>query len=169
MYRLPRTDDIARVPASPPDARGAAAEERLDVVFVLSTLGIGGSERKIVRLAGRLAAGGIRTGIACLNGPYTLSNEVRLGVPLWKLERRGKLSLDTVRAVREIVEHRRPAALVAVNLYPCLYCRARGGARSRRPSPDHRPRQHLRLRYRSLAATVLPGSSDADLRPGVSS
>jgi glycosyltransferase involved in cell wall biosynthesis len=94
---------------------------RLDVLFLLNNLAIGGSERKIVRLAGRLAAGGIRTGIACLNGPYTQSNEVSAGVPLWKLERRGKLSLDTVRALREIVERRRPAALVAVNLYPCLY------------------------------------------------
>jgi len=105
-----------------PESRAVAVgAARLDVVFLLSTLMIGGSERKIVRLAARLAAHGVRAGIACLNSPYTLAEEIRADVPLWKLDRRGKLSLDTIRQLRGIVVRHRPTTLVGVNLYPSLY------------------------------------------------
>ena len=49
----------------------AAAATRPDALFVLSNLGIGGSERKIVRLANRLKEEGVHVVLACLNGPFT--------------------------------------------------------------------------------------------------
>src|SRR5262245_54994739 len=115
-----RGDVLPRDSASAARVR-VATVERLDVLFVLSTLSVGGSERKIVRLAGRFAEQGVRAGIACLNGPYTLRDEMHADVPLWKLDRRGRVSWRALRALRRLVQQRRPSALVAVNLYPALY------------------------------------------------
>jgi glycosyltransferase involved in cell wall biosynthesis len=92
-----------------------------DVLFVLSSLAVGGSERKIVRMANRLKEEGVRVNLACLNGPYTIEPSLRRDVPLVKLERRGKFSLSTVWRLRQMLLQQRPATVVAVNLYQALY------------------------------------------------
>ena len=56
-------------------------------LFVVNNLGIGGSERKIVRLANRLKEEGVNVSLACLNGPFTIEQGIRRDVPLRKLER----------------------------------------------------------------------------------
>lgn len=92
-----------------------------DVLFVLSTLAVGGSERKIARMANRLKEEGVAVSLACLNAPYTLEPTLRRDVPLTKLERRGKFSFSTVLRLRQMIVRDRPATVVAVNLYQALY------------------------------------------------
>ncbi|HEV7608196.1 MAG TPA: glycosyltransferase [Steroidobacteraceae bacterium] len=92
-----------------------------DVLFVLSSLAVGGSERKIARMANRLKEEGMAVNLACLNAPYTLEPTLRRDVPLTKLERRGKFSLATVLRLRQLIVRDRPATVVAVNLYQALY------------------------------------------------
>jgi len=99
----------------------AVATPACDVLFVLSSLAVGGSERKIARMANRLKEEGVAVHLACLNAPYTLEPTLRRDVPLAKLERRGKFSLATVLNLRRMIQRDRPATVVAVNLYQALY------------------------------------------------
>ena len=92
-----------------------------DVLFLLSSLAVGGSERKIARMANRLKEDGIAVNLACLNAPYTLESTLRRDVPLTKLERRGRFSLAAVLKLRKMIIRDRPATVVAVNLYQALY------------------------------------------------
>lgn len=92
-----------------------------DALFVLNNLGIGGSERKIVRLANRLKDEGMHVELACLNGPYTIEQGIRRDIPLRRLERRGKFSLAALWRLRQVLVRERPAAILAVNLYQALY------------------------------------------------
>ena len=55
----------------------AAAATRPDALFLVNNLGIGGSERKIVRLANRLKDEGVQVMLACLNGPFTIESGLR--------------------------------------------------------------------------------------------
>ena len=98
-----------------------AATPACDVLFVLSSLAVGGSERKIVRMANRLREEGVAANLACLNAPYTLEQTLRRDVPLTKLERRGKFSFATVLRLRKMIVRDRPTTVVAVNLYQALY------------------------------------------------
>ncbi len=123
-----RAEEHARADAPPasealPSAASpiAADSQQLDVLFVLNNLGIGGSERKILRLLDRLSGRDLRAGIVCLNGPYTLEPSVPQHVPLFKLQRSGKLSPAAAWRLRQLVVRHRPDTLVAVNLYPALY------------------------------------------------
>jgi len=92
-----------------------------DVLFLLSTLAVGGSERKIVRMANRLREEGVAVNLACLNAPYTLESTLRRDVPLTKLDRQGKFSLAALLRLRQLIQRDRPATVVAVNLYQALY------------------------------------------------
>lgn len=94
---------------------------RKDVLFVLNSLAVGGSERKILRMANRLQEEGVQVSLACLNGPYTIESSLRRDVPLAKLERRGKFSFSTVWRLRQMILAQRPATVIAVNLYQALY------------------------------------------------
>jgi glycosyltransferase involved in cell wall biosynthesis len=94
---------------------------RPDALFVLNNLGIGGSERKIVRLANRLKEEGVQVALACLNGPYTIEQGIRRDVPCARLERRGKFSFAALWRLRQLMVRERPATVIAVNLYQALY------------------------------------------------
>ena len=102
-------------------ATPALAANRPDALFVLSTFGIGGSERKIARLANRLAEEGVYVMLACMNGPFTLEQVISRDVPIRKLDRRGKFSLAAVWRLRQILLRERPRTVLAVNLYQALY------------------------------------------------
>jgi glycosyltransferase involved in cell wall biosynthesis len=98
-----------------------AATPRSDVVFVLSCLAVGGSERKIARMANKLREDGLAVSLALINGPYTLEPTLRRDLTLHKFERRGKFSLATVWKLRGVIRRERPATVMAVNLYQALY------------------------------------------------
>ena len=91
------------------------------VIFVLNHLRLGGSEIKTVSLANELGRQGLQVGVACLNEPLDLADRLQADVRLWTLRRRGKFSSRTVRRLRALAQQQRPAAMLAVNLYPSLY------------------------------------------------
>jgi glycosyltransferase involved in cell wall biosynthesis len=111
----------------------AHCARRSDVMFVLSNLGIGGSECKIARMANRFKEDEVQVTLACLNGPYTLEPSVRRDVPLHKIERRGKFSFSAVWRLRRLLIQERPATVIAVNLYQALYVACATSLLSHRP------------------------------------
>ena len=107
--------------AAAPLSATQACNARIRALFVLSSLVRAGSETKIVRLVNSLNARGLSTGLVYLSPPEDLRAEVDPAVPLWNLQRRGKLSLAAIGGLRSIVRSHKPSVLVAVNLYPALY------------------------------------------------
>lgn len=99
----------------------AVSGDALDVLFVLNNLAVGGSERKVVRLANAFAARGMRVGVAYLNEPTTLLDDIAAGVATYFLSRQGRFSLKANAALRRLIEAQRPRNVVSVNLYPALY------------------------------------------------
>lgn len=95
--------------------------DRPHILFVLSSLAIGGSERKIVRLANALHRRGRAVALAYLNPPDELRAEVAPGVPVVHLERRGKFSFAVMARLRELIVAQASDVVVAVNLYSALY------------------------------------------------
>ena len=90
-------------------------------LFVLSSLSVGGSETKTVRVANELLRRGVTTGIVYLNAPHDLRSALAPGIPVWHLERRGKFSLAAARSLRQLIRKQQPRTVFAVNLYPALY------------------------------------------------
>lgn len=93
------------------------------VIFLLSAIGVGGSESKTVRLANSLSARGVDVTIAYLSTPDTLASSVRPDVTLVNLRRRGKLSIGALRRLAALIEAKRARTVVAINLYAALYAR----------------------------------------------
>jgi glycosyltransferase involved in cell wall biosynthesis len=98
----------------------ARAEDR-SVLFLLSSLTMGGSERKTVRLANALAARLHRPIVAYLNGPRSLLAEIDSAVPTMCLNRRGKFSIVAMRRLLRLVRDTGVRTVVAINLYAALY------------------------------------------------
>jgi glycosyltransferase involved in cell wall biosynthesis len=93
-----------------------------NVMFLLSSLPFGGSERKTVRLANAIASGGDRqVAIAYLNPPESLLSQICPAVAALNLHRRGKFSLRALQRLGAIVRERDVSTLVAINLYSALY------------------------------------------------
>lgn len=91
------------------------------VLFLLSTLSIGGSERKVVKLSNALVQEGRHVTVAYLNGPDPLKEQFDSKVELINLERSGKFSVASLRRLAAIVEGEHIDTVVAVNLYAMLY------------------------------------------------
>jgi glycosyltransferase involved in cell wall biosynthesis len=113
--------DASLTDLTPSRAGAATMSTNPDGLFLLNNLGVGGSERKIVRLANRLKDEGVHVSLVSLNGPYTIEQGIRRDVPLQKLERKGKFSVRALMRLREIIVRERPATILAVNLYQALY------------------------------------------------
>jgi glycosyltransferase involved in cell wall biosynthesis len=99
----------------------ASLSRQLDALYLLNCLSIGGSERKIVRLANQLQRRGLAPAIAYLNGPETLLPLLDPQVPRWHLDRRGKYSFAAAGRLSELIAAWQPRVVFAVNLYPALY------------------------------------------------
>lgn len=91
-----------------------------NVLFVSGTLGVGGSETKIVKIANALARSGYSAAIAYLNPPETLLEKINPNVPVTHLHRRGKFSINSLRRLHSLVVSKY-RVVVAVNFYPLLY------------------------------------------------
>ncbi len=127
----------------------------VDVLFLMNALSVGGSERKVVRLANELAARRFSVAVVSLNEPDTLAPLLSAAVPRWRLDRRGKFSFSAVRKLLAIIERQRPRLIVCVNMYPTLYATA-AKAILQRQSPriaalvnttDFGPRERWRQRF----------------------
>lgn len=127
------TSTVVNAPATLSPRNDVTVRSSKSVLFVLGSLAVGGSERKITRLANRLRQEGTAVSLACLEGEYTLEPTLRRDVPLHKLERRGKFSFSALWKLRRVIQRERPATVVAVNLYQALYVAAVVLLLARRP------------------------------------
>jgi glycosyltransferase involved in cell wall biosynthesis len=91
------------------------------VIFLLNSFGLGGSERKVVRIAAHLANVGEQVGCAYMQMPATLEPTLPAQVKRWFLDRRARLSVALVRKLLRLAEHPDGVVLLAVNQYPALY------------------------------------------------
>ena len=90
-------------------------------LFLLSSLAVGGSERKTVRIANALAKSGKKLTIAYLNGPHTLRDEILSDVEVLFLNRRGKFGVGALRCLMAYVSQNKVDVVCCVNLYPLIY------------------------------------------------
>jgi glycosyltransferase involved in cell wall biosynthesis len=106
------------------------------VLFLLNRLNIGGSEKKTVNLVNELRRRGCNAHLAYLNTPDDLLGRVSDTVPVFGLNRKGKLSIAAIAALRDYIVQNDVAKVICVNLYPLLYAQAASAfiTRARRPS-----------------------------------
>ncbi len=82
---------------------------RLDVLFVVRTLGVGGSERQLIVLARGLARKGRRVGIAVFYRGGQLESTLGDGVELIDLQKSGRWQLTSLlRRFRDVLRSRQP-------------------------------------------------------------
>ncbi len=105
------------------------------MLFLLNALGIGGSERKTVGVVNDLHSKGWNVHLAYLDPRTPLLKNVSSGVPAIYLERRGKLSIAAISALRAYVHQERISKIVCVNQYPLIYAQAALGLLPRRRRP----------------------------------
>jgi L-malate glycosyltransferase len=126
------------------------------VLFLLCSIGLGGSEVKTVRLANALAARGVDVTVAYLSKLDTLAAIVDPRVRLVHLERRGRLSLGALGRLVALLRECRARTLISVNLYPTLYAALAqlwlGGAASR-AGPAGAGAGEARLRFLACVNT----------------
>jgi len=94
--------------------------QRPRVLFVTSTLEVGGSETKIVKIANALAKSGYSAAIAYLNPPDTLLEKIDPDVPVTCLRRQGKYSIASLNRLSKVIADRY-SVVMSVNFYPLLY------------------------------------------------
>jgi glycosyltransferase involved in cell wall biosynthesis len=99
-------------------------EKETSVLFLLSSLDIGGSERKSVRIVNALCQRNHNIHLAWLNGPETLRQEVSREVPVYHLDRHGKFSWRALCRLKAYVRKKGIMRVVCVNLYPLIYAKA---------------------------------------------
>jgi glycosyltransferase involved in cell wall biosynthesis len=93
-------------------------------LLLLNNLGIGGSERKIVRIANALRHAGHDIHLAYLNAPHTLRGDLDPGMPAVHLDRTGKFSFGALLRLRRYTLKHQISHMACVNLYPLLYAQA---------------------------------------------
>jgi glycosyltransferase involved in cell wall biosynthesis len=93
-------------------------------LFLLSSLAIGGSERKIVRVANALRQAGHDIHLAYLGAPHTLRAELDPELPAVHLNRNGKFSLSALARLKRYIVTQQISHVACVNLYPLLYAKA---------------------------------------------
>jgi glycosyltransferase involved in cell wall biosynthesis len=100
--------------------RKANADGR-PVLFVVNSLGIGGSERKIVRVVNELHKIGWNVHLCYLNNPDDLLQSVNPDIPLVFLDRRGKLSIGAIIRLMTYIQETRISKIICISLFPLLY------------------------------------------------
>jgi glycosyltransferase involved in cell wall biosynthesis len=95
--------------------------QRTEVLFLLNSLGVGGSERKVAGLAHDLHDADVGVSCAYMCKPDALVPQFPSGVPVNFLDRRARLSIRTLRRLVAELRTSGPSVLVAVNIYPALY------------------------------------------------
>src|SRR5712691_11182881 len=93
-------------------------------LLLLNNLGIGGSERKIVRVANALRQASHDIHLAYLNAPHTLRGSVDPDLPAVHLDRSGKFSLPALGRLKRYTLEQNISHVACVNLYPLLYAQA---------------------------------------------
>lgn len=97
-----------------------SASEKPKLVFLVSSLGVGGSETKVVKLANSFAQLEEQVEVAYLNSPDTLVNSFDPRVSVTCLHRKGKYSPAALQRFGRSIAGKN-VVIVAVYLYPLLY------------------------------------------------
>ena len=106
-----------------------AGEEKSDVrssqngkvLFLLNSLTVGGSEKKIIRIVNALIQRGQGIHVAYINGPDSLLNVIDKNVSVIGLRRRGRFSVFGLGRLIIYVFRCGIERIIAVNLHPLLY------------------------------------------------
>ena len=104
------------VNSTPYDAKGAR-----HVMFVLTSLSVGGSERKTVRIANAMVRQGWDVTLAYLDPPHSLRGEIENSVNTVFLERKGKFSFGALRRLIAYIAREHVNVVCCINLYPLIY------------------------------------------------
>ncbi len=115
----------------PPEPRTSAAKETRPEntlekkcggwLFLLDSLGVGGSERKTIAAANILANRGWNIHLAFLNLNYDLRNTLAPNIQTLDLDRTGKLDLLLIKRLERYIVEQEIRTVWSVNLYPMLY------------------------------------------------
>lgn len=100
--------------------KNTLVQRKKKIVFLLNTLGVGGSERKVIALANSMAASGEDVCVAYFQRPDNLANTLNPSVSVSFLDRQSRFSFGSLRRLRSIIAGRN-VEVVSVYLYPLLY------------------------------------------------
>jgi len=89
-----------------------------EVLFLLSSLTMGGSERKTVKIVNSLVNRGINCHLLYLNGPHSLRSLVKENVKLQCLGRSRRIDLPCLKGYRDYIIEHRIETVCCMNLYP---------------------------------------------------
>lgn len=117
MISSESTDQISRS-SSPEDGN---AERNKQWLFLLDSLGIGGSERKTIAVANILAQRGWKIHLAFLNLNYDVRDTLAEEIETLYLGRKGKLDRHLIHILRDYIVSNEIQVVWSVNLYPMLY------------------------------------------------
>ncbi|MDH5189872.1 MAG: glycosyltransferase family 4 protein [Gammaproteobacteria bacterium] len=95
--------------------------KKINCLFLLDNLGVGGSERKTIVAANLLAKRGYQVHLAFLNLNYDIANTINPIINIVNLQRKSKVDRNSLRIIKEYIEHNKIDVIWAVNLYPMLY------------------------------------------------
>jgi len=96
----------------------------MKALILLPSLGLGGSEKKSIRLVNELVKRGKSVQMAYLQGPTTLLSKIDPAVQITYLRRRGKFSFGALRRLQAIIVQEEITVVLCMNLYPLLYVMA---------------------------------------------
>jgi len=91
------------------------------VVFILSTLAIGGSERKTIGIANAITRRGYKSTIIYLNEPHTLKRDISDKVDVVYINRKGKFGINALKTLINNFNCNDISIVFCINLYPLLY------------------------------------------------
>lgn len=91
------------------------------VVFLLNSLGLGGSESKTVRVVNELHRRGRNVHLLYLTPRDLIGSRVAVGVPVVCLNRTSKFSISVINRLRNYVISVGASTIVCINLYPLVY------------------------------------------------
>ena len=107
-------------------------ERTPSVLFLMNSLIIAGSEKKVAKLAAYLSTRGWAVEAAYLNAPHDLAKEFPGSVTITCLERKNRFDISVFFRLNRHLKKRRPEVVVCVNLFPLLYLYISGCLRARR-------------------------------------
>lgn len=91
------------------------------VMFVLTSLSVGGSERKTVRIANAMTKQGWDVTLAYLDSPHSLRDEIVGSVNVIFLDRKGKFGFGALYRLATYIIRQHVDVVCCINLYPLLY------------------------------------------------
>jgi len=91
------------------------------ILFVVSSLAPGGSEKKTIMIVNRLAAKGYDVSLAYLNKPEYFLDKISKKVRLFKVNRKGVFDPRALRRLKSFIADNCITHIVAMNMYPMLY------------------------------------------------